>query len=139
MDIKMADGNSVTLDDLVKDVEAAKGKYRTTAFCFTYVTVEALLEKLKELDPEKQFTVYWFGGDRQVIKGSDFATACNNAGIGAGAFGAMDFYDYGDSKSHLWSPTLKNWVPASEFKEPAKGNGSKPRTRRQIEESKNVR
>ena len=139
MDIKMADGRVVTTDQLWKDVEASKKQWLDRDLCFSYVTVEALLEKLKELDPEKQFTIYWLGGDRQVIKGPDFAAACNNAGIGAGAFGAMDFYDYGDSKSHLWSPTLKNWVPASEFKEPAKGNGSKPRTRRQIEESKNVR
>lgn len=120
MDIKMADGRVVTTDQLWKDVEASKKQWLDRDLCFSYVTVEALLEKLKELDPEKQFTVYWFGGDRQVIKGSDFATACNNAGIDAGAFGAMDFYDFGDSRTHEWNTEQKAWVPAADVTPPVK-------------------
>ena len=64
------------------------------------------MEKINE------YTLFWLTGDYQIVKGTDPASAMNNAGIGAGALRALDFYAYGnvadkyEFKNKIW--TQKN-------------------------------
>lgn len=46
------------------------------------------------------YTFFWKNGDRDVLKGSTPADALNNAGYGAGALGALDFYMIGDNTEY---------------------------------------
>lgn len=46
MKITFADGNVATIEELRNDVEAARNKYHYRDFCFTYVTVEGLINAL---------------------------------------------------------------------------------------------
>mgnify|MGYP007069468862 CR=1 FL=1 len=50
----------------------------------------------------KYFTIYWRHGVRQVVKGKTVDEAFNNAGIGAGAVAAVDWYDDGITDTHLF-------------------------------------
>lgn len=56
-----------------------------------------------------QFTLYWLGGKRQVVEGSDIAAAMMNAGYGAGALRALDFYAPGDDKHWQWDAEARDW------------------------------
>jgi hypothetical protein len=41
----------------------------------------------------KTFILFWKTKDRwEIVRGPDIASAANNAGIGGGALGAMDYY-----------------------------------------------
>lgn len=53
VDIPRADGIKTTLADLEADVEAAKKFWGAREFSFTWVTVEALVNKIKELEGVK--------------------------------------------------------------------------------------
>lgn len=46
--IQLATGILVTTEELRADVEAAKKIFMPDTWCFAYVTVEALLEKVEE-------------------------------------------------------------------------------------------
>lgn len=64
---------------------------------------------------EKEFTVFWRDGKSEVIKGTDIANACNNAGYGAGALRALDFYKGGDTrKQRVWNGATRNWDKVNE-------------------------
>ena len=66
---------------------------------------------------EKIFTLFWLTGKTQIVKGYDPASAMNNAGIGAGALRALDFYSEGDiQKEWIWDKEVRNWEKAKEEK-----------------------
>jgi hypothetical protein len=39
-----------------------------------------------------EFTLYFIGGKKEVVRGATIADACNKAGYGQGAISALDFY-----------------------------------------------
>jgi len=57
----------------------------------------------------KQFTLFWRDGKRHVIRGSDIASAMNNAGYGAGSLSALDFHAKGDNKEYTWNKNTREW------------------------------
>jgi hypothetical protein len=59
--VHLADGNETTIEDIRLDVEAAKKVFHYNTWCFSYVTVEALLEVIQQqqtlidsLQPKKE-------------------------------------------------------------------------------------
>lgn len=40
-----------------------------------------------------KYILHWLGGNTQEVEGDSIASACNNAGIGAGAIKALDYYE----------------------------------------------
>ena len=58
---------------------------------------------------EHIFTLYWRDGKKQTIKGFNIADAFTAAGYGAGAMGALDFYEKGDSNEYKWNTETKTW------------------------------
>ena len=71
MNITLADGNTVTLEELEADVEAAKTKFYYRDFCFTYLTVDALLTKIRELEAKR-------GCDKPCIDQLVLRTLCRH-------------------------------------------------------------
>lgn len=68
--------------------------------------MEALLSS-----PPNRWSLYWRTGDRQIVEGPDIATAMNNAGIGAGALSALDFYKEGaEDHGYRWSSDDRRWT-----------------------------
>lgn len=57
----------------------------------------------------KEFTFFWRDGERDVFPGESPDKALNNAGYGGGAVGALDFWDYGDSKKYWWDAKAHTW------------------------------
>jgi len=57
----------------------------------------------------KKFQIYWLDGKHETVTGTDIADAFTQAGYGAGALGAVDFYDNGDQVKYTWNATTKNW------------------------------
>lgn len=57
----------------------------------------------------KEYTIYWRDGKRDVLTGSNAANAFTNAGYGAGAMGAVDFYADGDDDSYEWNAKTREW------------------------------
>lgn len=62
----------------------------------------------------KKFTIYWIGGDRQVVEGTNFADACTRAGLG-GAVRAMDFYAEGDDQNYTYDREKRSWVRTTPY------------------------
>lgn len=58
---------------------------------------------------DKQFTLYWLDGKRQVLTGEDIEHAFTYAGYGAGAIRAVDFYFEGDNHEYVWNKTKHSW------------------------------
>lgn len=59
---------------------------------------------------EKTFTLFWRTGKSELVEGQDIASAMNNAGFGAGALGALDFYATGDARGGwIWDAEKRNW------------------------------
>lgn len=57
------------------------------------------------------YTIFWLTGDTQIIKGDKPHEAMNNAGIGAGALRAMDFYTEGDQRDKWeWDAEKRTWL-----------------------------
>lgn len=56
------------------------------------------------------FTIYWRDGKRTVIYGPTIEEAFTNAGYGGGAVAAIDWYDNGDTDTHVWVKSEKAWV-----------------------------
>jgi hypothetical protein len=50
VDIPRPDGVKMTLADIEADIEAAQKNYGSLEFCFTWGTVEALVNKIKQLE-----------------------------------------------------------------------------------------
>lgn len=67
------------------------------------------------------FTIYWRHGQRQVVEGETVDEAFKNAGIGAGAIAAVDWYDNGITDTHVfeaqgvWTKKKKIVFQSSEF------------------------
>lgn len=65
---------------------------------------------------DKQFTLYWLDGKRQVLPGEAIEHAFTQAGYGAGAIRAVDFYMEGDNREYEWNKAKHSWdrkVPLS--------------------------
>ena len=57
-----------------------------------------------------QFTFFWLDGKAQVLKGINAQDALTNAGYGAGAVKALDFWTNGDSTTNYrWDSEKKTW------------------------------
>jgi hypothetical protein len=41
----------------------------------------------------KHYKLHWLGGDTSIVVGKNPADAMNRAGYGAGALGALDYYE----------------------------------------------
>ncbi len=58
----------------------------------------------------KTYTIFWLTGQTQLVIGYDAVSAMNNAGIGAGAVRAIDFYAEGDKTSeYKWNSESRSW------------------------------
>lgn len=57
----------------------------------------------------KKFRLYWLDGKTEIVEGNDIADAFSKAGYGAGAMGALDFYDNGELQSYEWNSVEKKW------------------------------
>lgn len=56
------------------------------------------------------YTLFWLTGKTQLVTGNDPASAMNNAGIGAGALRALDFWGKGDIQNqYTWNPEHRSW------------------------------
>lgn len=55
------------------------------------------------------YTFYWLTGDKDILSGYDPADALNNAGYGAGALRALDFYKAGDNNEYVWDTESHKW------------------------------
>lgn len=62
-------------------------------------------------DSVQTFTLYWLGGDKQKVSGINIESAVNNAGIGAGALPALDFYSFDDD--YVWDDE-KGWTKSDD-------------------------
>jgi hypothetical protein len=58
---------------------------------------------------DSYFTLYWLGGKREVVKGTDIADAMNHAGYGHGALKALDFHCKGIDYDYEWNSETKEW------------------------------
>lgn len=109
MEIFFADGNKATLSEIRADVEAAKLKYGYRDFCFSYLTVEALLNKLEEAltgDGQK-WTVFLHDGTSRVISGDTFFQALNAANIHTRT---LDTYTAGvHTDMYVWDSAAQGW------------------------------
>ncbi|WNM68804.1 hypothetical protein SEA_SOOS_74 [Gordonia phage Soos] len=57
-----------------------------------------------------KFTLFWRTGDAEIIEGPTPEAAMNNAGIGAGALPALDFWARGDKlDDYEWSAEDRDW------------------------------
>lgn len=57
------------------------------------------------------YTIFWLTGDTQIVTGNKPQEAMNNAGIGAGALRAMDFYAEGDQRDNWeWDAKNRTWI-----------------------------
>lgn len=65
----------------------------------------------------QKFTLYWRTGDRQVVEGCGDtpADACNRAGIGGGAIGALDFWARGENTEYEWNAQEREWARTAQF------------------------
>lgn len=56
------------------------------------------------------YTLFWLTGYSELVKGNTPAEAMNNAGIGAGAIPALDFWAKGDErKNYVWNKPDHRW------------------------------
>lgn len=64
----------------------------------------------KEQQGPQKWTLFWRGGQSEVVEGDAIHTAMNNAGYGAGALGALDFYEKEDKTfSWKWNRDIRSW------------------------------
>ncbi len=78
---------------------ASSAKFQEQAY-------QLISEKNKE---DKKWCVYFLDGELEVITGSTIAIAFKNAGYGAAATAAVDFYAEGDTPTHTWHKGNKEW------------------------------
>ena len=84
--------------------------YSNVAFLADMAQYTRDLESLVSAPPTS-WSLYWLTGDRQVVEGEQIHIAMNNAGIGAGALAALDFYKKGaEDHGYRWSPDDRRWV-----------------------------
>ena len=119
MNIVLPSGDSITLaaarDSVNRTIKGANKDSK--AVLISVDLVKGLLNKLEDLDPDKTFTIFWKDGDRTLLKGgATFDQAANNAGYGAGAVAAMDFYTEGDDQNYSWDVVQRRWLQISDKK-----------------------
>ena len=113
MNLTLPDGTAVTLAELQADVKAAQGNFASGEFCFTWPTVQCLLDKLDELDPTKTFTLFWTYGKAQLVTGATIWDACARAGLYSPALRALDWWDRGDKRNdYIWNSHKVKWFGA---------------------------
>jgi hypothetical protein len=56
-----------------------------------------------------KFIIYWRHGRLNTIEGDSIEQAFTNAGYGAGAVAAIDFYDSGEEIKYNWNKAEKDW------------------------------
>lgn len=56
-----------------------------------------------------EYTFFWLTGLREVLPGKHPHECLNNAGYGAGALRALDFYALGDCKEYEWDQKYRTW------------------------------
>lgn len=72
--------------------------------------IDDYVDIAQSYNDERVYTIYWLTGDTQTVAGPDAVTAMNNAGIGAGALAAMDFYDAGPrDPNYVWDKEAREW------------------------------
>ena len=72
--------------------------------------LDALQDKVSKYSNDYVYVLYWLTGDAQEVYGPNINTAMNNAGIGAGALSALDFYDQGpDTGKCTWDAEAREW------------------------------
>lgn len=77
--------------------------------------LDALQDKVSKYRDTYVYTLYWLTGDIQEVYGPDISTAMNNAGIGAGALGVLDFYNHGpDTGKYTWDANAREWTTNDE-------------------------
>ncbi len=60
---------------------------------------------------EKTYIVYWRNGSSCEVRGASIQQALSNAGYGAAALAAMDYYQLkGSGKDRTWDPVSREWV-----------------------------
>jgi len=63
----------------------------------------------------KKYTLFWLTGKSEIVEGVNPANAMNNAGIGSGALGALDFYAVGDKRSdYVFVKDKRTWEKVNE-------------------------
>lgn len=65
------------------------------------------------METNKKFTIYWKHGTKSFVEGPTIEQAFTNAGYGAGAVTAIDWYDHGETSTHDWSIEQKKWIRKS--------------------------
>lgn len=72
--------------------------------------LNALQDKVSKYSNDYAYVLYWLTGDAQEVYGPNINAAMNNAGIGAGALSALDFYDQGpDTGKYTWNAEAREW------------------------------
>lgn len=114
-DLTFTNGADTAIHDLVSTL-------RDILNADTNEQVEDILSEYDDLTSgyadERTYTLYWLTGDTQTVAGPDPATAMNNAGIGAGALSALDFWQTGpkdpdyfwDADKHKWQNKTWTWL-----------------------------
>lgn len=65
----------------------------------------------KSVAEEISFILYWRNGTHKILRGcSSIEEGFTQAGYGAGALAALDFYDYGHTLKYKWDPVIHEWV-----------------------------
>ena len=86
----------IVIQDLIQRITSLKGREVT---------------KMKD----KTYTIFWLTGKSQIVTGREPHEAMNNAGIGAGAIRAMDFYGEGDLRDKWeWNSDARTWTKIRE-------------------------
>lgn len=65
--------------------------------------------QVEEAPITNTYALFWRSGQRQLVQGTTPADAMNNAGIGAGALPALDFWSQGDDQGWTWNEENKDW------------------------------
>lgn len=89
-----------------KQLNSTTGEYVYPSVHDAFIGWLSKAEYIKQ-QAEKQYTLYWLDGKRQVVKGPTIAAAVTSAGYGQGAMAAMDFYEHGDN--HEYEYLNKRW------------------------------
>jgi hypothetical protein len=62
-----------------------------------------------ECKDEKQYTLYWIDGHREIVLGKTLRNALLMAGHSRYAHGALSSYAIGDDHSMVWDDDAKVW------------------------------
>ena len=109
----MSDGSITTLADMRAEVERSikGGNPSAKTMIVSIALVHALINKIEQLDPGKEWTIFWLNGYRKVIKGQTIQQACANAGISSDD--GVAFYSTGDNNDFVFNTETRKWVDAT--------------------------